>query len=149
MKRIASVMIIVFLLALLSACAGSEQTDPDTFSSHLEPNDTTAEIVSESDADQEGTESERVFQDAAKLLYMGQASIRIITAEGKVIYIDPYAGDGYEPAADLILVTHSHYDHNGVDKVEHRNADCQIITWKIRTFFILLLIYTNLFFSVL
>lgn len=25
----------------------------------------------------------------AKLLYMGQASIRITTAEGKVIYVDP------------------------------------------------------------
>ena len=31
----------------------------------------------------------------ARLLYMGQASIRIVTAENKVIYIDPYAGDQY------------------------------------------------------
>ena len=66
----------------------------------------------------------------AKLLYMGQASIRITTREGKVIYIDPYVGTGYEAAADLILVTHSHYDHNGVDKVVNRNPDCQIITRK-------------------
>ena len=42
----------------------------------------------------------------AKLLYMGHASIRITTTEGKVIYIDPFAGEGYEPAADLILITH-------------------------------------------
>ena len=66
----------------------------------------------------------------ASLLYMGQASIRITTREGKVIYIDPYAGDGYELAADMILVTHSHYDHNGMDKVKNRNPGCQIITWK-------------------
>ena len=68
--------------------------------------------------------------NAAKLLYMGQASIRITTAQGKVIYIDPYAGDGYEPAADLILVTHGHYDHNDLDKVGNRNLSCQIITWQ-------------------
>jgi len=65
----------------------------------------------------------------AKLLYMGHASIRITTAEGKVIYIDPFAGEGYEPAADLILVTHDHYDHNALDRVENRNPDCRIITW--------------------
>ena len=66
----------------------------------------------------------------AELLYQGQASIRVITDEGKVIYIDPYVGEGYDLPADLILVTHSHYDHNGVDRIENRNPDCQIITWK-------------------
>ena len=66
----------------------------------------------------------------ARLLYMGHASLRIVTAEEKVIYIDPYAGNGYELAADLILVTHAHYDHNDVEKVENRNPDCRIITWE-------------------
>lgn len=66
----------------------------------------------------------------ATLLYQGQASIRIVTAEGKVIYIDPYTGEGYDLPADLILVTHSHYDHNGVDRIESRNPDCRVITWK-------------------
>ena len=129
-KWIVSIITVVFLLALLSACAGSVQSGPDTSLQNQEPNATVTESVSGSDADQEGTESEKVFQETAKLLYMGQASIRITTAEGKVIYIDPYVGNGYEPAADLILVTHSHNDHNGVDKVVHRNPECQIITWK-------------------
>lgn len=66
----------------------------------------------------------------ATLLYQGQASIRIVTDEEKVIYIDPYAGDSYELPADLILVTHSHFDHNQMDKVEKRNEDCRIITYK-------------------
>lgn len=51
---------------------------------------------------------------------MGQASIRITTEEGRVIYIDPYAGtdEQYEPTADLILVTHGHFDHNQIEKVK-------------------------------
>ena len=68
--------------------------------------------------------------EKGKLFYMGHASIRITTPEGKTIYIDPYAGQGYEPAADLILVTHGHYDHYNLDKVANRNPDCKIITWE-------------------
>jgi L-ascorbate metabolism protein UlaG (beta-lactamase superfamily) len=32
--------------------------------------------------------------------------------------------------ADLILVTHSHFDHSQTDKVEKQNEGCQIITYK-------------------
>ena len=69
-------------------------------------------------------------QKKDKIFYLGHASLRIITAEDKVIYVDPFAGDGYDPGADLILVTHDHFDHNAVEMVENRNPDCQIITWK-------------------
>lgn len=64
------------------------------------------------------------------LYYQGHASLRITTAEGKVIYVDPYSGDGYDVPADLILVTHRHDDHNGVHKIKNRNEGCQVITWK-------------------
>lgn len=114
MKRIVSVILIIFLMTLFSACAGNELSDPNISLLNQEPNATVTESVSDSAPEQESTKPEDVSQDAAKLLYMGQASIRITTKEGKVIYIDPYAGDGYEPTADLILVTHSHYDHNGI-----------------------------------
>lgn len=66
--------------------------------------------------------------DSPTLLYMGQASLRIVTPEGKVIYIDPYAGDAYDLPADLILVTHGHFDHCVVDRVQNRNEDCRVIT---------------------
>ena len=82
------------------------------------------------DAASEKEESPAEQGQKGKLLYMGHASIRITTPEGKVIYIDPYAGQGYEPAADLILVTHGHYDHYDLDKVANRNPDCRIITWQ-------------------
>lgn len=50
----------------------------------------------------------------AKLLYQGHASLRITTDECDVIYVDPYAGEGYDRQADLVLVSHEHFDHNQV-----------------------------------
>ena len=83
--------------------------------------------------EKDAPEQDNTEPDVSKspvLLYMGQASIRITTEEGRTIYIDPYAGDGYGPAADLILVTHAHYDHSMTDKVRNRKPGCQIITQK-------------------
>lgn len=65
-------------------------------------------------------------EQKVELLYMGQGSLRIVTETGKVIYIDPYAGE-YQLAADLILVTHEHYDHNAVERVQNRQPDCRVI----------------------
>ena len=40
-----------------------------------------------------------------------QNSIRIVNSKGTVIYIDPLGISGTPADADLILITHSHYDH--------------------------------------
>lgn len=53
----------------------------------------------------------------AKLLYQGHASLRITSSKGRVLYVDPYAGEGYVPKADLVLVTHEQYDHNAIHLV--------------------------------
>lgn len=66
---------------------------------------------------------------APVLYYQGHASVRITTPEGKVIFIDPYerVTQGYEKAADVILVTDMrHMDHNHLESVANRQADCQI-----------------------
>ena len=65
-----------------------------------------------------------------RLLYQGHGSARITTDGGKVIYIDPYAGEGYDSPADLILITHAHGDHTAVDLIGNRNPGCRVITWK-------------------
>ncbi len=67
---------------------------------------------------------------AHKLLYQGHGSFRIVTSEGRVIYVDPYAGEGYDLPADLILVTHGHSDHNALSLIKNRNEGCRIITYK-------------------
>lgn len=53
------------------------------------------------------------------LTFLGRASVKIKLLDGSIIYIDPYAGKkaDYTEAADLILVTHQHGDHNQVDMV--------------------------------
>lgn len=64
----------------------------------------------------------------AELYYQGHGSYRIRTEAGKVIYVDPYAGDGYDLPADLILVTHQHGDHNQIQLVANRSENCRIFT---------------------
>lgn len=104
-----SKLFMTFALAMLSALASCGKNDT-TISTTEEMNTT-------------------VSTDSVRLLYMGQGSIRITTGLGRVIYIDPYAGQSswYELPADLILVTHEHFDHSAVNKVTHRKSTCRII----------------------
>ncbi len=62
----------------------------------------------------------------AKIYYNGHGSLRLTTAEGTVIYIDPYAGEGYDLPADIILVTHQHGDHNQI-QLPVKKQDCRVI----------------------
>jgi len=51
----------------------------------------------------------------AKFFYQGHGSFRITANDGRVIYVDPYVGEGYDLPADIILVSHQHGDHNNVN----------------------------------
>ena len=62
----------------------------------------------------------------AKMLYQGHGSYRFTLDDGTVVYVDPYAGEGYDAPADLVLVTHEHGDHNQVGKMPHAEG-CTIV----------------------
>ena len=51
----------------------------------------------------------------AKLYYQGHGSFRITLDDRRVIYVDPFAGDGYDRSADIVLITHEHRDHNRLE----------------------------------
>ena len=106
------------MAVLFPACGGSSDSGDEQAQ---------AEQASQAEETEQETQMET---KNATLLYMGHGCIRITTAEDKVIYIDPFIGEDewYEPAADLILSTHGHFDHVVFDKIANRNEDCQIIT---------------------
>ena len=56
-----------------------------------------------------------------KITWFGHASF-LIEADGKNIYIDPYMGE-YEKKADIILVSHGHYDHYSREKITQLRMD--------------------------
>ncbi len=58
----------------------------------------------------------------SKLLYIGHGAVRIISNNGKVLYLDPFLGDGYDLEADYVLITHEHYDHTAIEKLKLKES---------------------------
>ena len=113
-------IILLIVIFLLSGCSDNLNTN-NSGSVNSDGNETAAPV----DNEREGEEA-----SMAVLLYQGHGSLRLTTGEGKVIYIDPYAGGGYDLPADLILVTHPHQDHSAVDLITTQNPGCITITNK-------------------
>ncbi len=60
-----------------------------------------------------------------KLTWLGHASWKV-KASGKTIYIDPYQGR-YDEKADIVLSTHSHYDHCDAEKIEQVRTPSTVV----------------------
>jgi L-ascorbate metabolism protein UlaG (beta-lactamase superfamily) len=61
-----------------------------------------------------------------EIQWLGHASFRIIS-NNIVIYIDPYYGEDYDKMADIILISHDHYDHFSQEKIAKIRLDSTII----------------------
>ena len=112
-----------------STAGASSSADSSSQASSAETTTTETTTTSETTTTTAQTEL-TVNKDAPTLMYLGHASLRIVTEQGKVIYVDPYAGSAYDAPADLILITHAHGDHSGTWRIKNKNQDCQTITQK-------------------
>ena len=119
MKHVFKTILLSAAVLALAACGGNSAP------AEAEPAAEEPVTVNEAPAETAAPEPET---KPASLLYIGHASLRITTPEDKVIYIDPYTPGDYSAPADLILVTHDHYDHNNVGLIGNRTEDCEIIT---------------------
>jgi len=140
MRRIsfpATLLVLTVALSGLAGCSGNRSANT---SGNSEPASDTSSASSpeEIENDKEASEAsskadankQKESSDMATLLYQGHGSLRITTKERNVIYIDPYAGEGYDAPADLILVTHAHQDHTAIDKIGTQNPGCETINYK-------------------
>jgi L-ascorbate metabolism protein UlaG (beta-lactamase superfamily) len=60
-----------------------------------------------------------------KIYWLGHAGFRIV-GEGKTIYVDPYKIKG-GPVANIILVTHNHFDHFSVEDIKKVSGQNTVI----------------------
>ncbi len=122
-------VLVLTVVGALTMCACGTTPELPAKTNAGEPG---GEVMVTEQNEQTNAEEVSASDDApsATLRYLGQASLRIVTPEGKVIYIDPYAGtdEDYALPADLILVTHDHFDHCAVERVTNRADGCVVIT---------------------
>ncbi|NPV91951.1 MAG: MBL fold metallo-hydrolase [Firmicutes bacterium] len=68
-------------------------------------------------------------QGKPTLTLIGHASLKIKTAKGAVVYVDPYYQGDYSEKADVILVSHEHQDHNKIELCT-QNEGCKVLRVK-------------------
>jgi len=107
------VTILMFSLCFVFTACGTDQTKESKETGQPDKTDRT-----DAPAKEEKTMTREIY-------YQGHGSLRITTESGFVAYIDPFAGNGYDIPADLILVTHQHHDHNKIE-LPARKENCRV-----------------------
>ena len=111
MKKIALGVIMILMMSLIG-CSKGNDGEPESTS------EVTGDLTQEQTTEEKLEPAKGLINDNKapfSLTLLGHASTKIVTKSGVVIYIDPYYDKGdYSQEADLILVTHSHSDHNNV-----------------------------------
>ena len=105
MTLLVIVMLSLLLVVSLSACSGKAGASEDDAKNSKQNNAKEAATNDKTD----DTGEEKKVMDINNITINSQSSIKI---EGsKTIYIDPYKRTEAVHDADLILITHAHYDH--------------------------------------
>jgi L-ascorbate metabolism protein UlaG (beta-lactamase superfamily) len=65
--------------------------------------------------------------DNIEVQWLGHAGFLVSTEKKKKIYLDPYNLTGQPPSADIIFLTHSHYDHCSIGDLQKIIDDDTII----------------------
>lgn len=112
MKRILLSVMVISLFSFLTACGGKTKDSSSKANKPEVSKDTAfAQYIDAADAKGKTT-----------MTLIGHASVKIVTKDGKVIYIDPFYDGDYSQPADLVIVTHSRDDHNKVDLVKLKDG---------------------------
>ena len=115
-KGIFFMMLIVFAQAVFWQGCSGKYAEPDSSIKNFKSDESNKNEnfldKGEDDMSMNGMDEKKPI-----LTYLGHASVKLKTSNGTVIYIDPFAGTDYSEPADILLVTHSHSDHDAVDKV--------------------------------
>ncbi|MHA2474353.1 MAG: MBL fold metallo-hydrolase, partial [Promethearchaeota archaeon] len=59
--------------------------------------------------------------------WLGHAAFRVKTGSGRVIYLDPYQIKEGEEKADIIVSSHSHFDHFNSESIKKLMRDDTIV----------------------
>lgn len=130
-KGVLSIFILGVTMVAAIGC-GKENYEMQTTSEIVRMEETTVlteAVTEETGGEESATATEKEKAATTTLTYIGHASVKIVSADGIVIYVDPNKEADYSDEADIVLVTHSHNDHKPHKDVKVKE-DGTTITWK-------------------